>query len=258
VSLSLGGGTAAAKRGSITARLQTPTHWAEATPTPPSTDTTRRPLNLVAAEIEVRERSRSSLVLKRTIDVVGSVIGLVLLSPLLLAIALTVRLTSRGPSLFVQERCGLRGHVFRFYKFRTMVADAEDRKSELQHLNEMKGPVFKIRRDPRITRLGALLRKTSLDELPQLWNVLRGDMSLVGPRPPLPEEVEHYDARQVQRLSVIPGLTGLWQVSGRSALADFDKWIDLDLQYAHSWSLWLDLRIIAKTVVVVILARGAQ
>src|SRR5205814_9155286 len=131
---------------------------------------------------------------------------------------LLVRLTSRGPAIFDQERCGLAGRTFRFYKFRTMVDGAEDRRAELEHLNEMRGPVFKIRRDPRVTLLGKVLRKTSLDELPQLWNVLRGDMSLVGPRPPLPDEVVHYDVRQAQRLPVVPGITGLWQGGGRSAL----------------------------------------
>jgi exopolysaccharide biosynthesis polyprenyl glycosylphosphotransferase len=198
------------------------------------------------------------LVLKRIIDVVGSMSGLILLAPLLLLLALVVKLTSRGPVLFVQERCGMRGRVFRFYKFRTMVADAEARKAELRHLNEMKGPAFKIRRDPRVTRLGTMLRKTSLDELPQLWNVLRGDMSLVGPRPPTVDEVELYTTQHAQRLSVTPGLTGLWQVSGRNALPHFDQWIELDLRYVRTWSLWLDIRILARTVVVVLLARGAQ
>jgi lipopolysaccharide/colanic/teichoic acid biosynthesis glycosyltransferase len=198
------------------------------------------------------------LVLKRTVDIAGSLLGLVLCAPLFLLISVAIRLTSSGPALFVQDRCGLRGRTFRFYKFRTMVQDAEDRKAELEHLNEMRGPVFKIRKDPRITSLGAVLRKTSLDELPQLWNVLRGDMSLVGPRPPLPAEVECYTAVQAQRLSVVPGITGLWQVSGRSSLPDFDVWLDLDLQYAKTHSFWLDMRILAKTIVVVILARGAQ
>jgi lipopolysaccharide/colanic/teichoic acid biosynthesis glycosyltransferase len=189
---------------------------------------------------------------------VGSTLGLVALAPLFLLIAIAVKMTSRGAALFAQERCGLNGRIFRFYKFRTMVIDAEERKAELVHLNEMRGPVFKIRHDPRITKLGAMLRKTSLDELPQLWNVFKGDMSLVGPRPPLPDEVERYDVRQAQRLSVIPGITGLWQVSGRNSLPDFDMWLELDLRYARSWSLWLDFRILLKTVFVVLLARGAQ
>jgi exopolysaccharide biosynthesis polyprenyl glycosylphosphotransferase len=218
----------------------------------------RRTLADVVGDIQPHERSKVARVAKRTLDVVGASLGLILFSPLFILVALLVRLTSHGPAFFVQERCGLGGRRFRFYKFRTMVVDAEERKAELQHLNEMSGPAFKIRRDPRITRLGAALRKTSLDEIPQLWNVLKGDMSLVGPRPPLPEEVERYDSRQVQRLAVVPGITGLWQVSGRNALPDFDRWIDLDLEYADGWSFWLDLRILLKTFIVVVLAKGAQ
>jgi len=195
---------------------------------------------------------------KRAIDVVGSLILLVVFAPVMLLVFLALRLSSRAPVIFVQERCGLGGRRFRFFKFRTMVEGAEEQRASLVHLNEMRGPVFKISRDPRITRLGAILRKSSLDELPQLWNVLRGEMSLVGPRPALPEEVARYDVRQAQRLAVIPGITGLWQVSGRSSIADFETWLDLDLAYARRWSLWLDLRILAKTIVVVISARGAQ
>jgi exopolysaccharide biosynthesis polyprenyl glycosylphosphotransferase len=197
-------------------------------------------------------------VTKRAIDIVGAVIGLIVLAPVMLLVALALRVSGRGPVIFAQERCGLGGRRFRFYKFRTMVEDAEAQRASLVHLNEMRGPVFKISRDPRITRIGAVLRKSSIDELPQLWNVLRGEMSLVGPRPPLPEEVARYDARQAQRLTVIPGITGLWQVSGRSSIDDFDTWLELDLAYARRWSLWLDLRILAKTIVVVISARGAQ
>jgi lipopolysaccharide/colanic/teichoic acid biosynthesis glycosyltransferase len=197
-------------------------------------------------------------VLKRSIDVVGSVVGLVVLAPLFVLVAIAVKLTSRGPIFFAQDRCGLGARRFRFYKFRTMVEDAEQRKAELAHLNEMKGPVFKIRRDPRVTKIGAILRKTSVDELPQLWNVLTGHMSLVGPRPPLPDEVERYDARQAQRMSVMPGITGMWQVSGRSTLPDFDMWLELDLRYAREQSIWLDLRILMKTLIVVVSARGAQ
>jgi exopolysaccharide biosynthesis polyprenyl glycosylphosphotransferase len=218
----------------------------------------RRELGTVIAEIELQPRSRIARSSKRLLDVAGALAGLLLLSPLFLLCALAVKLTSRGPALFVQTRCGLGGVPFKFYKFRTMVEDAEDRKAELAHLNEMRGPVFKIRRDPRTTRVGSVLRKLSLDELPQLWNVLRGDMSLVGPRPPTPDEVEQYSQRQVQRLAVLPGITGLWQVSGRSDIPDFERWIDLDLEYAQRSSLWLDVRILLKTVVVVILAKGAQ
>jgi exopolysaccharide biosynthesis polyprenyl glycosylphosphotransferase len=237
--------------------LQTPTRWAEATPPPPSTEISRRTLDVVAAQIKPTVRRKESLVLKRIVDVVGSTLAVVVLAPLFVLIAIAVKMTSRGSALFVQERCGLNGRVFRFYKFRTMVIDAESQKCELEHLNEMKGPVFKIRSDPRVTALGRVLRKLSLDELPQLWNVLRGEMSLVGPRPPIPEEVERYTDRQAQRLSVVPGLTGLWQVSGRSALNDFDKWIELDLHYVQHWSLWLDLKILLKTFVAVASTRGA-
>ena len=212
----------------------------------------------VIAQIEAQQRARGAWIAKRALDVFGSALGLILLAPVLLALALAIKLTSRGPMLFVQERCGLSGRRFRFYKFRTMVRDAEARKRELEHMNEMKGPIFKIRCDPRITALGRVLRKLSLDELPQLWNVLRGDMSLVGPRPPTPDEVARYTQRQAQRLSVMPGITGLWQVSGRSEICDFERWIDLDLEYARTWSMWLDMRILLKTVVVVALVRGAQ
>ena len=218
----------------------------------------RRPLFAVAAVIHVQRRSYPARVVKRAIDIAGSLLGLLLLSPLFVLVAVLVKLTSRGPIFFAQDRCGLGGRVFRFYKFRTMCADAETRKAELAHLNEMEGPAFKLKRDPRITRFGWLLRKLSIDELPQLWNVLRGDMSLVGPRPPVPDEVERYTDDHAQRLSVIPGITGLWQVSGRSLIADFDHWLELDLRYARRWTLWLDLKILAKTVIVVLLTRGAQ
>ncbi len=219
---------------------------------------THIPFANVVSLIEAQPRPRGARIAKRALDIFGSALGLLVLAPLLLVLALAVKLTSRGPVLFVQDRCGLGGRRFRFYKFRTMVQDAEARKHELEHLNEMQGPVFKIRRDPRITALGRWLRKLSLDELPQLWNVLRGDMSLVGPRPPMPDEVARYTRRQVQRLSVMPGITGLWQVSGRNEISDFERWIDLDLEYARTWSMWLDLRILLKTVVVVVLVRGAQ
>jgi exopolysaccharide biosynthesis polyprenyl glycosylphosphotransferase len=239
---------------------------AAALPAPPRSVTARMPLRHslrlrladVVGLIELRPLSAAGRIAKRALDLLGSAVGLIALSPLMLVLALAVKLTSPGPVLFVQARCGLGGRRFRFYKFRTMVKDAEARKRELEHLNEMKGPAFKILRDPRITRLGRVLRKTSLDELPQLWNVLRGDMSLVGPRPPTADEVARYTPRQVQRLSIMPGITGLWQISGRSEITDFDRWIDLDLQYARNWSMWLDLRILLKTVVVVARVRGAR
>jgi exopolysaccharide biosynthesis polyprenyl glycosylphosphotransferase len=253
----ISGGSAEARRAEVQqfAAAARPRRFPDSTPPP---TILRRPLAIVAAEIRIQPRPRRSLVLKRLVDVIGATIGLVLCAPLFLLLIVAVRLTSRGPAFFVQDRCGLGGRVFRFYKFRTMVEDAEQRKAELEHMNEMKGPVFKIRRDPRITKLGAILRKTSLDELPQLWNVLKGDMSLVGPRPPLPDEVERYSARQAQRLSVMPGLTGLWQVSGRNTIPNFDDWIELDLRYVRLWNIWLDVRILLKTFGVVVTGRGAQ
>ena len=217
----------------------------------------RRSLLAVMAEIEEVPRSRGQRLAKRAIDVGGSLIALVVLSPLFLVAMLAVVLSGPGPVFYVQQRCGLHGRLFRFYKLRTMVADAEARQAELAHLNEVSGPAFKIKRDPRITCVGAMLRKLSLDELPQLWNVLKGDMSLVGPRPPTCDEVERYTTRQAQRLAVIPGITGLWQVSGRSTLTNFDQWIELDLRYARQWSVWLDLRILAKTPLEVLRMRGA-
>jgi len=201
--------------------------------------------------------SRAQLALKRAMSVVIASVALVVTTPLIALIALAIKLESRGPVFFIQERIGLGGRPFRLIKFRTMVADAEARKAQLAHLNEVSGPAFKIKRDPRITRVGAALRKLSLDELPQLWNVLKGDMSLVGPRPPTPNEVMYYTRRQVQRLGIMPGLTGLWQVSGRSTITDFDQWIELDLRYAQQWSVWLDLLILLKTPLAVLRMRGA-
>jgi exopolysaccharide biosynthesis polyprenyl glycosylphosphotransferase len=194
---------------------------------------------------------------KRIIDILGAATALILFSPLLLAVALLVKITSRGPVLFSQLRCGLGAKQFNCYKFRTMIDGAHQKRADLFHKNEMKGPIFKLRNDPRITRLGRFLRLSSLDELPQLWNVLRGEMSLVGPRPPTPCEVEHYTAEQMKRLSVRPGLTGLWQVSGRSSIADFHHWVELDLEYIEKWSLWLDLKILLKTIPAVLSTKGA-
>jgi exopolysaccharide biosynthesis polyprenyl glycosylphosphotransferase len=217
----------------------------------------RRSLADVTGEIKLQTRTRAERLAKRTIDIVGSVVGLVTLAPVFAVTAIAVRATSPGPVLFVQHRCGLGGRLFQFYKFRTMVVDAAERRADLEHLNEMQGPVFKIAGDPRMTRLGAVLRKLSVDELPQLWNVLKGDMSLVGPRPPMPCEVERYTRHHAQRLGVIPGITGLWQVSGRSEIPEFDRWLELDLEYARTWSLWLDLIILLKTPIVVLTTRGA-
>ena len=194
--------------------------------------------------------------LKRVLDVLLASLGLVLTVPIWLATVLAIKLDSPGPAIFVQERVGRDGYPFRFYKFRSMHVDAEERLEELQHQNEVNGPIFKIRKDPRITRVGAILRRTSLDELPQMINILKGEMSMVGPRPPLPREVEQYRPEDMVRLTVKPGLTCLWQVRGRSTLT-FDTWMEYDREYVRGLSLWLDLKILAQTVGAVISCRGA-
>jgi exopolysaccharide biosynthesis polyprenyl glycosylphosphotransferase len=196
-------------------------------------------------------------VAKRAFDLAAALLGLLVLSPLLVTIALAIRLTSPGPVLFAQERYGLNRRIFRMYKFRTMVADAEALQQSLEHLNEAGGPVFKIRDDPRVTPLGSWLRRTSLDELPQLINVVTGEMSLVGPRPLPLRDVRHFShGALMRRFSVRPGVTGLWQVSGRSDLG-FDDWIRFDLQYIDRWSLSLDLRILLLTLPAVFRGAGA-
>lgn len=193
---------------------------------------------------------------KRLLDIVVAALLLLALAPVLALIAIAIRLESAGPVIFRQPRCGRGGAYFAYYKFRSMVVDAEARRIELEEINEADGPIFKIRRDPRISRVGRVLRRTSLDELPQLWNVLRGEMSLVGPRPPLPSEVAKYGAWEHNRLLVRGGMTGLWQVSGRSDLS-FQQMVILDATYIERWSLWLDLRILARTVLAVASTRGA-
>jgi exopolysaccharide biosynthesis polyprenyl glycosylphosphotransferase len=201
--------------------------------------------------------SQLPLMAKRMMDVAMSSLLLLLGLPVVGAIATLIKVTSQGNVLFRQTRCGLNGRIFTLYKFRTMVEDAEHRRRDLEHLNEMNGPVFKVRGDPRVTALGRFLRRFSLDELPQLWNVLRGDMSLVGPRPPIPEEVARYQRWQRRRLSMKPGLTCLWQVSGRNQI-DFDQWMQLDLEYIDSWSPMLDVKILLKTIPAVLSGRGAS
>ena len=198
------------------------------------------------------------LVGKRLIDILGAAIGLVVLGPLvMLPAAIITRLTSPGPILFKQQRSGLHGRLFTMYKFRSMVTNAEMLRAELEVFNEMTGPVFKIEDDPRVTPVGRFMRKHSIDELPQLWNVFKGEMSLVGPRPPIPTEVQQYDPWHRRRLSMKPGLTCLWQIRGRNKIA-FDQWMKLDLQYIDSWSLWLDLRILLRTIPVVLIGWGAR
>jgi len=196
------------------------------------------------------------LLFKKGIDFFGAILLLLLLLPLCIIIALLIKITSPGPVLYRQIRCGLNGRRFTMYKFRSMEVNADKKLEMLQISNEMSGPVFKMKSDPRVTRLGYVLRRLSLDELPQLINVVKGEMSLVGPRPPLPEETVQYNRWQRRRLSVKPGLTCLWQVSGRNTL-DFSQWMVLDLHYIDHWSLWLDLRILLKTIPAVIRGCGA-
>ena len=194
---------------------------------------------------------------KRALDILVSFLSLVLLSPLLCLVAMLIMLESRGGALFKQERIGINGIPFTMWKFRSMCCDAERQRLALQKRNEMSnGVIFKMKNDPRITRLGALIRKTSIDELPQLVNVLKGDMSLVGPRPPLPSEVAEYSQADRHRLCVVPGITCLWQISGRSDIP-FAQQVKLDIQYIEKQSLWFDIVVLLKTVPAVLKARGA-
>ena len=188
------------------------------------------------------------LTLKRLIDVIGSSIGLLLASPIMLIVALLIKLEDpKGPIFFSQMRNGAYPKTFKMYKFRSMYVDAEERLEELMHLNEQSGPAFKLKDDPRITKVGKFIRKTSLDELPQLFNVLKGDMSIVGPRPALPREVKQYTDYQKQRLFVKPGITCIWQVSGRNNIG-FDEWVELDIKYIKTRSLSLDIKLILMTI----------
>ena len=204
-----------------------------------------------------REQMLMQLLLKRLLDATLSLAALIILLPLMVMVAVLIKLTSRGPVLFVQNRVGIHQRQFKLYKFRSMVADAEERKFAIEHLNERDGPAFKITNDPRTTRIGRLLRRTSIDELPQLFNVLSGEMSLVGPRPPLPEEVKRYKWLFRKRLSVKPGVTCIWQVSGRNNVS-FDRWMEMDHEYIENWSFWLDLKILLITIPAVLFSRGAS
>ncbi len=195
--------------------------------------------------------------IKRLFDIAASAFALLILSPLMIAVAVLVKVSSRGPILFKQVRVGQHGHRFNMLKFRSMVGNAEELKAKLMARNEQAGPVFKMARDPRITTVGAIIRKFSIDELPQLINVLRGEMSIVGPRPPIPSEVAKYEAWQRRRLSVRPGLTCVWQVSGRNQIS-FEEWMYLDMQYIDHWTLAHDFQLILKTVPVVLTGRGAS
>jgi exopolysaccharide biosynthesis polyprenyl glycosylphosphotransferase len=211
---------------------------------------------LMALSINAVRLTRAQAFAKRTFDVVVSSVGLLLISPVLLAVAVAIKLDDGGPVLFRQKRVGLHRQPFTVLKFRTMVLEAENRLAELAGRNEADGPLFKLRNDPRTTRVGRFLRRYSLDELPQLLNVLKGEMSLVGPRPPLPTEVALYEDWQLDRLEVRPGITGLWQVSGRSELS-FDEYVRLDLFYIENWSMLYDLFVVAKTIPILLLPRGA-
>lgn len=192
---------------------------------------------------------------KRLIDVLGALIGLIITALLVLPVAIAMQLDNPGPVFYSQTRCGLYGKHFRMWKFRSMVVEAD----QIKHLvsNQAAGHIFKNENDPRITRVGRFLRRTSLDEFPQFWNVLKGDMSLVGTRPPTPDEVKHYSSLHWQRLNVKPGMTGQWQVNGRSKVKDFDRIVDMDLEYQDNWSICYDISLIARTVLVVLKKSGA-
>jgi exopolysaccharide biosynthesis polyprenyl glycosylphosphotransferase len=194
--------------------------------------------------------------IKRAFDVAFSCCVLLAMLPLFMVIALAIKLDSPGSVFYLSDRIGRRGRVFRCVKFRTMVQDAEQRKADLLHMNERDGVLFKVSNDPRVTRLGRLMRKYSIDELPQFWNVLRGEMSVVGPRPPLGDEVKEYSLSHLRRLEVMPGITGLWQVQGRQD-PSFSSYVSLDVTYIDNWSIWLDFTIILRTIAVVLAGTGA-
>lgn len=199
------------------------------------------------------------LYLKRILDIMGALVGLIFSSLIWIVAAIAIKLDSPGPIFYYQNRVGMNGRIFKLYKFRSMYIDADERKKELASQNEMSGDLmFKLKNDPRITKVGKFIRKTSIDEFPQFLNVLKGDMSLVGTRPPTVDEVSHYESYHRRRISIKPGITGMWQVSGRNSITNFDEVVTLDTKYIDQWSVWLDLKIIIKTVFVVIAKRGAS
>ena len=202
--------------------------------------------------------SFGQLFLKRLMDILGSLVGCIISIPIIAITAIPLKLESPGPLFFKQKRVGRNGRVFYIHKLRSMYMDAEERKKELMAQNEMNGLMFKMQDDPRITKVGKFIRKTSIDELPQFFDVLRGDMSLVGTRPPTLDEYKQYESHHKRRLSMKPGITGLWQVSGRSDIEDFEDVVKLDVQYIDNWSLWGDIKILFKTVWVVFAGRGAK
>ena len=198
------------------------------------------------------------MVVKRLIDILGGLVGSLITIVITPFVAIAIRVDSPGPIFFAQTRIGKNGRRFKIYKFRSMYIDAEARKKELEAQNEMHGLMFKMENDPRITRVGKFIRKTSIDELPQFFNIVRGDMSLVGTRPPTEEEFEHYNSHYRRRISMTPGLTGLWQISGRSEIVDFDEVVKLDLEYIDNWTLGLDIKILFRTVWVVLTGKGSM
>ena len=204
-------------------------------------------------ELKLRDQA-----LKRMLDIVGSLVGCILSIPIIAIVAIPLKLESPGPLVFKQRRVGRNGRVFYIHKLRSMYVDAEERKKELLARNEMNGLMFKMQDDPRITKVGKFIRKTSIDELPQFFDVLRGDMSLVGTRPPTLDEYKQYESHHKRRLSMKPGITGLWQVSGRSNIEDFEEVVKLDTRYIDNWTIWQDIKILLKTVWVVFAGRGAE
>lgn len=205
---------------------------------------------VITKSIEITQefdKERKYFIIKRLIDILGSFFGIIFLSPILIVVALAIKFESKGPTFFVQYRIGKDGVPFKMYKFRSMVINAEELLEKLHDKNEMSGPMFKIKDDPRLTKIGKFMRKTSIDELPQLFNVLKGEMSLVGPRPSLPKEVAQFTLYQKQRLIAKPGLTCYWQISGRNNI-EFEEWMKMDIQYCRDRSIWLDIKLILKTV----------
>lgn len=222
----------------------------------------RRELSMFHDELPIltlhtKSFDAQQLFLKRVLDIAGALVGLVILGLMFPLVALAIKMDSKGPIFFGQKRIGMNGRIFKCWKFRSMYIDAEERKKELLDRNEMKGAIFKIANDPRITRVGSFLRKSSLDEFPQFWNVFKGEMSLVGTRPPTPDEVAGYENWHRRRISIKPGITGLWQVSGGNRINDFDEIVRLDIRYIETWSLWLDLKILFRTCWVLVVGRGA-
>lgn len=214
-------------------------------------------LKYIAGHLKAYEKSTSYYITKRIVDFLGALFGIIALSPLIIITAIAVKLDSKGPIFFAQKRVGQNGRILYMYKFRSMVTNAEELLHKLKDKNEMTGPMFKMKNDPRITRVGKFIRKTSIDELPQLFNVLKGEMSLVGPRPNLPMEVEKFTERQKIKLLAKPGLTCYWQVMGRNNI-DFEEWMELDIKYVKERNLWIDIALILKTVRVLFGDEGAR